>query len=153
VASARPPAWFDQSQAPRRTASGYWIPGGSLLPSLHTTDATRQIVIGPDVHITGDLDAAGRLSLTRGVRIDGMIRGASDVTLGPGCHVRGAIECGGRLVVQNSRVDAQLKATGDVLLLGACRVGLVQAGGDILVSGKPKTGRLEPGGRVSARPW
>ena len=144
-------AWFEPHLAPRRATDGYWIPPAALLPEVRVADPARHVLAGPGATLAG-LDAAGRVTLTRGVRVRGPLRCGAELVLGAGCTVDGPIEAAGRVVVQVSRTRA-ITAAGDVLLLGPCHVGDVVSGGDIIVVGEPRTGRLEPKGRVASRPW
>lgn len=144
-------SWFDAGLGPRRMRDGYWVPPGSLLPAVRVADPERQVLVGPGARLAA-LDASGRVTLTRGVRVRGTLTAGAELILGAGCQVDGPITGAGRVIVQASRTRA-IQAAGDVLLLGPCHVGDVRAGGDIVIVGEPKTGRLEPQGRVASRPW
>lgn len=144
-------AWFEPHLAPRRAPDGYWVPAGALLPAIRVTDPTRHVLVGPGARLKA-LDAAGRVTLTRNVVVQGPLRCGAELILGAGCRIEGPITALGRVVVQASQTG-DIDAQGDVLLLGDARVGNVTSSGDVLVVGSPKTGRLEPKGRVASRPW
>lgn len=144
-------AWFEAGLGPRRMRDGYWVPPRSMMPAVRVDDAARQVLVGPGALLHA-LDAAGRVTLSRGVHVTGPLRAGAELILGAGCRVDGPIAGAGRVVVQASRTK-DIEATGDVLLLGPCHVGHVRSGGDIVIVGEPKTGRLEPQGRVASRPW
>ncbi len=144
-------AWFEPHLAPRRAPDGYWVPPRAVLPAVRVADPARHVLAGPGARLQA-LDAAGRVTLTRGVHVQGPLRCGAELILGAGCRVDGPITGQGRVVVQTSRT-ADIEARGDVLLLGECRVGDVRSGGDIVVVGAPKTGRLEPRGRIASRSW
>lgn len=122
-----------------------------MLPAVRVTDPARHLLVGPGARLNA-LDAAGRVTLTRNVTVDGPLRCGAELILGAGCRIDGPIQGLGRVIVQASQT-ADIAAQGDVLLLGDARVGNVTSAGDIVVVGNPKTGRLEPRGRVAARPW
>lgn len=143
-------AWFDERLAPRRTATGHWVPPGSRLPSIHVGDPASMLLIGRGATV-GPIQHAGSVTLTRQVNVQGGISTGRDLFVGAGCHVAGGIDAGGRVVLQNAHVTGPIRATGDVLLLGACTVADVVAGGDIAIFGQPRARRLEPGGRVATR--
>jgi hypothetical protein len=143
-------AWFEAHLAPRKAPGGYWIPADALLPKVRVADPALHVLLGPRASLEA-LDAAGRVTLTRGVAVKGELRAGAELVIGAGCKV-GPIRAAGRVIVQASRTGP-IDAAGDVLLLGPCHVGDVRSGGDIVIVGEPKTGRLEPKGRVATRPW
>ncbi len=144
-------AWFEAGLAPRRgAAGGFAVPAGAVLPKVRVADAGQHVLVGRGARLEA-LDAAGRVTLVREVRVAGEVRAGAELVVGAGCKL-GSIQAAGRVVVQASRAG-DIDAAGDVLLLGPCQVGNVRAGGDIVIVGEPKTGRLEPKGRVASRPW
>lgn len=144
-------AWFEPHLAPRRTGEGYWVPRGALMPQVRISDPSCHLLAGPGATIQA-LDAAGRVTLARGVHVKGPLQAGAELILGALCRVDGPITAKGRVIVQSSRARS-IDAGGDVLLLGDCVVGDVRSGGDIVIVGEPKTGRLEPKGRVASRAW
>jgi predicted acyltransferase (DUF342 family) len=145
-------AWFDDRLAPRRTATGHWVPPGARLPSVHVRDPGALLLVGRGATV-GPIQHAGSVTLTRQVNVQGGVSTGRDLVVGAGCHVAGGIEAGGRVVLQNAHVTGPIHAAADVLLLGACTVADVTAGGDIVIFGKPRARRLEPGGRVATRAY
>ncbi|MEK6976250.1 MAG: polymer-forming cytoskeletal protein [Candidatus Thermoplasmatota archaeon] len=144
-------AWFASHLAPRRTGDGYVVPKGALMPKVRVANPAGHVFAGPGATLEA-LDAAGRVTLARGVTVRGPLAAGAELILGANCVVQGPITAQGRVVVQSSRTG-NIDAGGDVLLLGDCVVGDVRSGGDIVIVGAPKTGRLEPKGRVASRPW
>ncbi len=130
------------------------IRSGAFVPGLRSQADNHDLWIGPYTTVQGGIQHAGRVILGRGAVTWTHVQGGAEVTIGAGCRIPGNVRATGRIVVQaGARIDGTLRAGTDVLLLGDCMVGDVDASGDITVVGAPKTGELRPQGRVRTRPW
>lgn len=133
---------------------GHLVRDRAVVPGLVGVRDDRVLWVGQAATVQGGIEHAGGVVLARATRVEGAVQGGHEVVLGAGVQVDGPVRARGRIVIQHGAVvHGGLHAGGDVLLLGRCAVGTVQARGDIVVVGAPQAQGLEPGGRIQTRPW
>ncbi len=91
----RPESLYQKKQKKKRKNGQLWMPRRVLVPSKtrrkKDIDSKRDLVIGEDSHIEGNVRTRGKLTLNENVIIEGDVMAEKDIIIKRGCVIRGRV--------------------------------------------------------------